>query len=104
MQHQHNNVFYQEKTSLVKSMEAKVYNPGSAFPTRLNMHPAKTQISLRIHTVWSESSQSTIWVAMDTKSIHSDSEDWLVCADTQVDASRKHACIILTPLNLIFIL
>ena len=39
------------------------------------MRPAKTQISLGIHPVWSESSLSTQWVAQDPSFLHADSED-----------------------------
>ena len=39
------------------------------------MHPAKTQISLGIHPVWSESLQCTQWVAEDSIFLHVDSED-----------------------------
>ena len=38
------------------------------------MRPAKTQISLRIRAVWSDSLQGTLWVAKDPKRPHVDSE------------------------------
>ena len=41
-------------------------------PTKWSMCPAKTQISLGIHPVWSE---SLLWVAKDLSFLHADSED-----------------------------
>ena len=34
---------------------------GTAIPVRLQVRPARTQISLRVRAVWSESSQGTLW-------------------------------------------
>ena len=39
------------------------------------LHSAKTQISLGIHPVWSESSQCTQWVAEGPMFLHADRED-----------------------------
>ena len=39
------------------------------------MRPAKTQISLSICPVWSESSLGAQWVAKDPSFLHADSED-----------------------------
>ena len=39
------------------------------------MHPAKTQISLGICPVWSESLLCALWVAKDPSFLHADSED-----------------------------
>ena len=44
-------------------------------PNKMTVCPAKTQISLGIHPVWSESSLSAQWVAQDPSFLHSDSED-----------------------------
>ena len=44
--------------------------------TKWHVHPAKTQISLGIHPVWSESSLCAQWVAKDPSFLHADSEDW----------------------------
>ena len=41
------------------------------------MRPAKTQISLGIRPVWSESSLCTHWVAKDPRFLHADSKDSL---------------------------
>ena len=39
------------------------------------VRPAKTQISLGIRPVWSESSLCSKWIAKDTSFLHADSED-----------------------------
>ena len=44
-------------------------------PTKWYMRPAKTQISLGIRPVWSESSLCAQWVAKDPRFLHADSED-----------------------------
>ena len=44
-------------------------------PTKTFGHPAKTQISLGICPVGSESSQKAQWVAEDPMFLHVDSED-----------------------------
>ena len=43
-------------------------------PTKWHVRPAKTQISLGIHPVWSASSQCAQWVAEDPVFLHADSE------------------------------
>ena len=48
---------------------------GTAFLTRVHVHPAKTLISLRIRTVRSASLQGTLWAAKNPKHLHEDSED-----------------------------
>ena len=48
---------------------------GTTIPTRLHVRPTKTQISLRMREVWSESSQWTLWVANDSKGHQTESED-----------------------------
>ena len=42
---------------------------------KVTVRPAKTQISLGIHPVWSEPSLSAQWVAKDPNFLHADSED-----------------------------
>ena len=42
---------------------------------QMSVHPAKTQISLDIRPVWSESLQCAQWVAEDPLFLHADSED-----------------------------
>ena len=44
-------------------------------PTKWHVRPAKTQISLGIRPVWSESSLFAQWVAKDPSFLHADSED-----------------------------
>ena len=44
-------------------------------PTKWPLRPAKTQISLGIRPVWSESSLCAQWVAKDPSFLHADSED-----------------------------
>ena len=43
---------------------------------KMSVRPAKTQISLGIRPVWSESSLCAQWVAKDPRFLHADSEDW----------------------------
>ena len=42
---------------------------------KMAVRPAKTQISLGIYPVWSESSLCAQWVAKDPRFLHADSED-----------------------------
>ena len=44
-------------------------------PTKWHVRPVKTQISLGIRPVWSESSQCAQWVAKDPSFLHADSKD-----------------------------
>ena len=44
-------------------------------PTKWHVHPAKTQIRLGIHPVWSETSLCALWVAKDPSFLQADSED-----------------------------
>ena len=44
-------------------------------PTKWPVHPAKTQISLGIRQVWSESTLCAQWVAKDLSFLHVDNED-----------------------------
>ena len=60
-------------------------------PTKWHVCPTKTQISLGIHPVWSESSLCTQWTAKDPSFLHVDSEDWSDWADAQADLSLRWA-------------
>ena len=60
-------------------------------PIKWHVHPAKTQISLCIHTVWSESLLCAQWVAKDPRFLHADSEHWSDWADAQADPSLRWA-------------
>ena len=42
--------------------------------------PEKTQISLCIRAVWSESLHGILWVTKDPKRIQAYNEDWSACA------------------------
>ena len=57
----------------------------------MSLLPAKTQISLGIRPVWSESSLSA-WRNLGSLATHwAHSEDWSVWADAQVDLSLRWA-------------
>ena len=51
------------------------YHQRPALPVPLPVCPAKTQISLGIHPVWSESSLSAHWAVKVSRFLHADSED-----------------------------
>ena len=58
------NVHFQQKMSCLMTK-----------PTKWYVRPAKTQISLGIHPVWSVSSLCTQWIAKHPSFLHVDSED-----------------------------
>ena len=58
---------------------------------KVTVRPLKTQISLGIRPVWSESSLCAQWVAKDPSFLHADSEDWSDWADAQSDLSVRWA-------------
>ena len=60
-------------------------------PTKWHVHPAKTQISLGVRPVWSESSLCAQWVAKGPSFLHAESEDWSDWADAQADLSLRWA-------------
>ena len=53
----------------------KQFEPPHDKTNKMTVHPAKTQISLSIHPVCSESSLSAQWVSKDPSFLHVDSED-----------------------------
>ena len=59
----------------------------------MSVHPAKTQISLGIHPVWSESSLCAQWVAKDPRFLHADNKDSDQTGrmDAQADLSLRWA-------------
>ena len=60
-------------------------------PTKWHVRPAKTQISLGIRPIWSESSLSA-WRNLGPLASHwAHSEDWSDCADAQTDLSLRWA-------------
>ena len=58
---------------------------------KMTVCPAKTQISLGICPVWSESSLWAQWVAKDPMLLHADSKDWSDWVDAQADLSLRWA-------------
>ena len=53
----------------------RTFEPRHDKTNKVTVRPAKTQISLGIHPVWSESSLYAKWVAKDPSFLHGDSED-----------------------------
>ena len=53
----------------------KAYEPRHNKTNKMSVRPAKTQISLGIRPVWSESSLCAQWVAKDPWFLHADSDD-----------------------------
>ena len=66
-----------------------IYEPPYDKTNKVTVRPAKTQISLGIRPVWSESSLCAQWVAMDPSFLHVDSEDWSDWVDAQADLSLR---------------
>ena len=60
---------------LNENEEKKENEPRHDKTNKMNVRPAKTQISLGIRPVWSESSPCAQWVPKDTSFRHADSED-----------------------------
>ena len=58
---------------------------GTAFLTRLRVHPAKNQIS----AVWSESSQGIMWVDKDPKRLQADNEESDQTGPMRMQSCRK---------------
>ena len=65
---------------------AKTNEPRHDKTNKMSVRPAKTQISLGIRLVWSESSLCAQWVAKDPGFLHADSED-----SAQADLSFRWA-------------
>ena len=53
----------------------ETFEPPHDKTSKMTMRPAKTQINLGIHLVWSESLLCPHWVAKDPSFLHADSED-----------------------------
>ena len=62
-------------TSNGKPFGFETYEPPHDKTNKMTVRPAKTQISLGIRPVWSESSLCAQWVANDPSLLHADSED-----------------------------
>ena len=69
----------------------KEFEPSHDKTNKMTVRPAKTQISLGIRPVWSESSLCAQWVLKDPNFLHADSEDWSDRADAQADLSLRWA-------------
>ena len=67
------------------------YEPRQDKTNKMSVRPAKTQISLGIRPVWSESSLCAQWVAKDPRFLHGDSEDWSDWVYAQADLSLRWA-------------
>ena len=67
------------------------FEPRHDKTNKMTVHPAKTQISLSIRPVWSESSLCASWVAKNPRFLHTHSEDWSDWADAQADLSLRWA-------------
>ena len=68
-----------------------LFEPWHDKTNKVTVRPAKTQISLGICPVWSESSLCTQWVAKDPSFLQADSKDWSDWADAQADLSLRWA-------------
>ena len=58
-----------------RKLYAISFEPRHDKTKKVSVRPAKTQISLVIRPVWSESSLCAQWVAKDLSFLHADSED-----------------------------
>ena len=56
-------------------LPVRIFEPTHIKANRMTVHPAKTQISLGIYPVWSESSLCAQFVAKDPSFLHADSND-----------------------------
>ena len=59
---------------------------------KMTVRPAKTQISLCICPVWSESSVCAQWVSKDPSFLHADSKDWSDWADPSLHWAHMPFC------------
>ena len=66
---------YLPNSALEARLEAYLIKGRRDKTNKMSVRPAKTQISLGIRPVWSESSLSAQWVAKDPSFLHADSED-----------------------------
>ena len=63
---------YRDNTDLIFGLTKE---PPHDKTNKMSVRPAKTQISLGIRPVWSESSLCAQWVAKDPRFLHADRED-----------------------------
>ena len=74
-------------TLILIGVRCSYVSRGTAFAARLHMRPAKTQMSLRIRAVWSESSQGALWVADSKASLSGQWRLWSAWTYMQADLS-----------------
>ena len=55
-----------------------------------HVRPAKTQISLRVRAVWSESSLSALWIANEPEPLQVESEDSAETASSYLSLRMEH--------------
>ena len=60
-------------------------------PAKRHVRPVRTQISLHIHPVWSQSSLCVQWAAKDPSFLQVDSEDLSDWVDAQADSNLRWA-------------
>ena len=68
-------------------------------PTKWCVRPARTQISLGIHPVWSESSLWAQWVAEDPRFLRADSEDSDQIPDWSESSMWTHVILLVLSCN-----
>ena len=68
------NVLYVHITCIILDKTKRI-QPRHDKTNKMSVRPAKTQISLGVRSVWSESSLCAQWVAKDSGFLHVDSED-----------------------------
>ena len=68
-----------------------IIEPSHDKTDKVTVRPAKTQISLGIRPVWSESSLCAQRVAKDPRFLHAGSEDWSDWADAWAELSLRWA-------------
>ena len=78
----------------------KIIEPPRDKTNKVSMRPAKTQISLGIRTIWSESLLCAQWVAKDPNFFHADSKDFGQTGRMPrliwVDAGRRTTLLVLS--------
>ena len=74
-----------QQIQVSESLQVVSLKPQHDKTNKVTVCPARTQISLGICPVWSESSLCAQWVAKDLSFRHADSEDWSDWADAQAE-------------------
>ena len=69
----------------------QIFEPPHDKSNKMTVHPAKSQISLGIRPIWSESLLCAQWVAKDPSFLHADSKDWPDWGVAQADLSLRWA-------------